>query len=165
MRAPCSGWPEPCGPLRRNSAAETSTCHPVSAARSPRLTELNEEECRGLLSTHGVGRLAVPTEGAPVIVPVNYSIVDDAVVFRTRADSVPAQGRGREVAFEVDRVDDALSQGWSVLVRGRAEAVTDPDSVRRFVERAYSEPWAGGERDLWMRIEPTAVTGRRIDTW
>jgi transcriptional regulator with XRE-family HTH domain len=135
------------------------------AARSPRLTELNEEECRRLLSTHGVGLLAVPTEAAPVVVPVNYSVVDDAVVFRTRADSVPAQGRDREVAFAVDRVDDALSQGWSVLVRGRAEAVTDPDAVRRFAELAYSEPWAGGERDLWMRIELTAVTGRRIDTW
>ena len=111
-----------------------------------------------------MGRLAVPTGAAPVVVPVNYSVVDDAVVFRTRADSASAQGLGREAAFEADRGDDASSQGWSVLVRGRAEAVTGPDAVRRLAERACSEPWAGGERDLWMRIELTTVTGRRIDT-
>ncbi|MFF5497782.1 helix-turn-helix domain-containing protein [Streptomyces aquilus] len=137
------------------------------AARTPRLTELSEQECRRLLSTHGVGRVAVPTGtgAAPVVVPVNYSVVDGALVFRTRQDSVPAQGLDQEVAFEVDRVDDALSQGWSVLVRGRAEAVTDPDAVRHLAERAYSTPWAGEGRDLWMRVELTAVTGRRIDTW
>ncbi|MET8947154.1 pyridoxamine 5'-phosphate oxidase family protein [Streptomyces sp. NPDC004542] len=135
------------------------------AARAPRLSELGGQECRRLLSTHGVGRLAVSTGQAPVVVPVNYSVVDDAIVFRTRPDSVPARGAGHEVAFEVDRVDDALSQGWSVLVRGPATTVTDPDAVRRLAERAHSAPWAGGERDVWVRIEIAAVTGRRIDVW
>ncbi|MET8247677.1 pyridoxamine 5'-phosphate oxidase family protein [Streptomyces sp. NPDC005202] len=133
------------------------------AARAPRLAELSEQECRRLLSTHGVGRLAVPTDSAPVVVPVNYTVVDDAIVVRTRPGTVPAQGLGREVAFEVDRVDDALSQGWSVLVRGPAQDVTDPDAVRRLAERAYSAPWAGGERDVWVRIEASTITGRRID--
>lgn len=135
------------------------------AARAPRLSELGEQECRRLLSTHGVGRLALSTEEAPVVVPVNYSVVDDAIVFRTQPDSVPAQGIGHEVAFEVDRVDDALSQGWSVLVRGPAEPVTDPDAARRLAGLAHSTPWAGGERDFWVRIEIAAVTGRRIDVW
>ena len=135
------------------------------ASRSPRLTELGEEECRRLLSTHGVGRIAVSTEAAPLIVPVNYSVVGDAVVFRTQPGTVSLQGLGREVAFEVDRVDDALSQGWSVVVRGRAETVTDPDAVRHLTEQVFSAPWAGGEREVWVRIDITALTGRRIDTW
>jgi nitroimidazol reductase NimA-like FMN-containing flavoprotein (pyridoxamine 5'-phosphate oxidase superfamily) len=135
------------------------------AAGAPRLTELDEEDCRRLLSTHGVGRIAVSTDAAPVVVPVNYSVVDDTIVFRTQPGTVSLQGLGREVAFEVDRVDDALSQGWSVVVRGIAEEVTDPDAVRRLAEHAYSAPWAGGERDLWVRITTTALTGRRIDTW
>ncbi|MGW1596487.1 helix-turn-helix domain-containing protein [Streptomyces sp. NPDC002343] len=135
------------------------------AARAPRFTELGEEECRRLLSTHGVGRIAVSTDAAPVVVPVNYSVVDDAIVFRTQAGTVSLQGLGREVAFEVDRVDDALSQGWSVVVHGTAEQVTDPDAVRRIAEQAYSAPWAGGERDVWVRVGMTALTGRRIDTW
>lgn len=134
------------------------------AGGAPRLTELDEGDCRRLLSTHGVGRIAVSTDAAPVIVPVNYSVVDDTVVFRTQPGTVSLQGLDREVAFEVDRVDDALSQGWSVVVRGLAEEVTDPDAVSRLTEQAYSAPWAGGERDVWVRITPTALTGRRIDT-
>ncbi|MFF4713332.1 helix-turn-helix domain-containing protein [Streptomyces eurythermus] len=135
------------------------------AARAPRFTELGEEDCRRLLSTHGVGRIAVSTDAAPVVVPVNYSVIDDAIVFRTQAGTASLQGLDRQVAFEVDRVDDALSQGWSVVVHGTAEQVTDPDAVRRLAERAYSAPWAGGERDVWVRIGMSALTGRRIDTW
>ncbi|OXY91727.1 helix-turn-helix domain-containing protein [Streptomyces diastatochromogenes] len=44
-------------------------------------------------------------------------------------------------------------------------AVTDPDEARHLAEHAYSTPWAGGERDLWVRIGPTVFTGRRIDVW
>jgi len=135
---------------------------PGRAARHPEFTELSKQECRKLLATHGVGRIAVPTVSGPVIVPVNYSIVDGAIVFRTGPGMTPAQASGCQVAFEVDRVDDALSQGWSVLVRGHARTVTDPDAVRRLSERAYSTPWAGGERALWVRVDPLSITGRRI---
>ncbi|MFG3659416.1 alcohol dehydrogenase catalytic domain-containing protein [Streptomyces sp. NPDC047706] len=64
----------------------------------------------------------------------------------------------------VDRIDDALSQGWSVLVRGTARAVTEPDEARRLEERAYSMPWVGGRRDVWVRIDPVGITGRRIES-
>src|SRR3546814_5823232 len=50
----------------------------------PHLRDLTPEECRTLLSTHGVGRIAVTTpDGRPAIIPVNYEIVDDDIVFRT----------------------------------------------------------------------------------
>ncbi|MFD0392198.1 helix-turn-helix domain-containing protein [Streptomyces nogalater] len=62
------------------------------AARAPRFTELGEEDCRRLLSTHGVGRIAVSTDAAPVVVPVNYSVIDDAIVFRTQAGTVSSRG-------------------------------------------------------------------------
>ncbi|MFC9129490.1 helix-turn-helix domain-containing protein [Streptomyces sp. NPDC057099] len=132
------------------------------ASRTPRFTELTEAECRSLLSTHGVGRLAVPTDAGPVVIPVNYSVVDGAIVFRTDPGTTPAEAVGQHVAFEVDRIDEAFSEGWSVLARGPARAVTDPDEVARLAEQAYSTPWAGGRRELWLCIEPAAVTGRRI---
>ncbi|MFF5313420.1 helix-turn-helix domain-containing protein [Streptomyces massasporeus] len=132
------------------------------AARTPRFTELTEAECRSLLSTHGVGRLAVPTDSGPVVVPVNYSVVDGGIVFRTEPGTTPAQADGHQVAFEADRIDEAFSEGWSVLVRGPATTVTDPDEVARLEEQAFSTPWAGGPRELWLRVEPVAVTGRRI---
>lgn len=129
----------------------------------PQLRDLGPEECRTLLSTHGVGRIAVSTpDGRPVVVPVNYEVVDDAIVFRTAPDSVAAAAVGREVAFEVDHVDEALSQGWSVLAVGHASVVTDPESVRRLTQHAHTTPWAGGEREMWVSIRPTSLTGRRI---
>ncbi|MER7576671.1 pyridoxamine 5'-phosphate oxidase family protein [Streptomyces sp. NPDC126514] len=132
------------------------------AARTPEFTELSPDECRTLLGTHGVGRIAAPTASGPVVVPVNYSVVDGAIVFRTAAGATPALAAGHEVAFEVDRIDDAFSRGWSVLVRGPARTVTEPDEAHRLAAMSHSGPWAGGERDLWVRVEPQAVTGRRI---
>ncbi|KAB1139860.1 DUF1918 domain-containing protein [Streptomyces luteolifulvus] len=129
----------------------------------PQLRELGPEECRTLLSTHGVGRIAVsPSDGRPAIVPVNYEVIDDEIVFRTAPDSVPAAAVGTEVAFEVDHVDEALSQGWSVLAVGPASVVTQPDVARRLTQRAHTTPWAGGEREMWVSIRPTSLTGRRI---
>ncbi|MER5467719.1 pyridoxamine 5'-phosphate oxidase family protein [Streptomyces sp. NPDC002685] len=134
----------------------------AQAGRAPEFTHLSSAECADLLAQHGVGRLAVSTAEGPVIVPVNYSVIDTAIVFRTAHGATPSLAAGSQVAFEVDRIDDTFSQGWSVLVRGQAQTVTDPGEARRLAERAYSAPWAGGRRDVWVRIEPHAVTGRRI---
>ncbi|WP_031227196.1 pyridoxamine 5'-phosphate oxidase family protein [Streptomyces roseochromogenus] len=134
------------------------------AVREPRLTEMGSGECRALLGSHGVGRLAVSTATGPVIMPVNYSVIDGSIVFRTGLGATPSLAAGQEVALEVDRIDDAFSQGWSVLVRGPARTVTDPRDMRWFTEQAYSTPWAGGERHVWVSIEPHTVTGRRITT-
>jgi hypothetical protein len=128
----------------------------------PQLRELSPEECRTLLSTHGVGRIAVSTSDGPAVVPVNYEVIDDGIAFRTAPDSVPAAAVGTEVAFEVDHVDEAMSQGWSVLVVGPAREVTEPEAVGRLVERAHTEPWAGGHREMWVSIQATRITGRRI---
>ncbi|MEU8591224.1 pyridoxamine 5'-phosphate oxidase family protein [Streptomyces sp. NPDC048664] len=132
------------------------------AGGHPTFAELTTRECHDLLSTHGVGRLAVQTSHGPAIIPLNYAVVGGSVVFRTAPDTVPSQAAGSQVAFEVDRIDAAYSQGWSVLVRGSARTVTDRDEVRRLQEEAYSTPWAGGQRDLWIRIDPESITGRRI---
>ncbi|MFH8800812.1 DUF1918 domain-containing protein [Streptomyces sp. NPDC017936] len=129
----------------------------------PLLRDLAPDECRALLSSHGVGRVAVSgPDGRPAIVPVNYEVVDDTIAFRTAPDSLPAAAVGTEAAFEVDHVDDALSQGWSVLAVGPASVVTDPGVVRALTERAHTTPWAGGAREMWVSIRPTRLTGRRI---
>ncbi|MGW3498032.1 DUF1918 domain-containing protein [Streptomyces sp. NPDC001020] len=129
----------------------------------PRLRDLSPDECRALLSTHGVGRVAVSTPDGPAVVPVNYEVIDDAIVYRTMPDTVPAAAVGMEVAFEVDHVDEAMSRGWSVLVVGTARVVTEPDAVRRLAEHVHTEPWAGGVREMWVSIQPRRLTGRRIE--
>lgn len=133
------------------------------AAEHAELIELDLQECRTRLSTHGIGRLAAHTTEGLIVLPVNYSVIDGTVAFRTAPGAAPAATVGDQVAFEVDQVDEALSQGWSVLVRGRARAVTDPVVVRRLDALAYSRPWVGEHgRDLWVRIDEEGITGRRI---
>ncbi|MFC7261367.1 DUF1918 domain-containing protein [Streptomyces lutosisoli] len=129
----------------------------------PQLRDIGPEECRTLLSTHGVGRIAVSaSDGRPAVVPLNYDVIDDAIVFRTAPNLTPAAAVGTEVAFEVDHLDEALSQGWSVLAVGPASVVTEPDAVRRLTEHAHTTPWPGGEREMWVSIRPAHLTGRRI---
>ncbi|ANS70148.1 DNA-binding protein [Streptomyces lincolnensis] len=135
---------------------------PGQAARHPELVALGGEECRQRLGTHGVGRIAVTTAEGLTILPVNYSVVDGAIAFRTAPGSTLSQVLGKQVAFEVDHIDDALSRGWSVLLRGRARGVLDRDTVRRLRERAYSAPWAGGRRDMWVCIDVVGISGREI---
>ncbi len=131
-------------------------------ARHPVLEKLDPAECRRLIAPGGVGRVVFTTPSGPVALPVNFSVVDGEIVFRTAADSVIAEYARGEVAFEVDHLDEAMSQGWSVLVSGRAERVDDPFDPARLRERAPVEPWAGGRREVYVRIHPVTVTGRRI---
>ncbi|MGW0969302.1 helix-turn-helix domain-containing protein [Streptomyces sp. NPDC002516] len=133
------------------------------AAAHSELIELDPEECRARLSTHGVGRIVLQASDRLLVLPVNYSVVDGSVVFRTAPGSAPAAALGARVAFEVDHIDEALAQGWSVLVQGRARAETRPDATRRLDALAHTRPWAGGaERDLWVRVEEESISGRRI---
>ncbi|TJZ59380.1 DNA-binding protein [Streptomyces piniterrae] len=132
------------------------------AGHHPELLELSTAECRERLSSHGVGRVAVTVEGAPAVFPVNYTVVGDLVGYRTAPGSGPAAAAGHEAALEVDHIDSAFSQGWSVLVIGPAHVVTDLDESRTLEEHAYTAPWVGGGRQQWIVIRPTRITGRRI---
>ncbi|MFI1200797.1 helix-turn-helix domain-containing protein [Streptomyces sp. NPDC020883] len=132
------------------------------AGTHPEVLTLGPAECRELLSTHGIGRVAVTLNDTPAVFPVNYSVIDDVIAYRTQAGSGPAAAAGHEAALEVDHIDDAFSQGWSVLVVGPAEVVTGFYESRKFEEQAYSAPWVGGGRYQWIAIRPTRISGRRI---
>ena len=75
-------------------------------------------------------------------------------------------GRGQHVshaAFEVDSFDRVCRSGWSVLVTGHLEEVSWYQA--RDMERVQAllvEPWAPGERNLWLRLRPSFVTGRIV---
>ncbi|WP_338932795.1 pyridoxamine 5'-phosphate oxidase family protein [Streptomyces netropsis] len=131
-------------------------------ARRPVLEELPSAECREKLASGGVGRVVFTTQEGPEAVPVNFRLVGDAIVFRTAAGGVLAGAVGTGVAFEVDRIDEARSEGWSILARGVAEPVTEPEEQQHLRETADPHPWAGGERDAWVRIPLGDISGRRI---
>jgi transcriptional regulator with XRE-family HTH domain len=131
------------------------------AAAHPKLETLSDGECGRLLAGGGVGRFVFTTDRGPEAVPVNFRIMDGDVVFRVAADSsLAAVSDVEPVSFEVDHVDEAMSAGWSVLVTGRVRRVS-PDEFRR-LEDLGIEPWAGGQRSVYLRIERGGVSGRRI---
>jgi hypothetical protein len=131
-------------------------------SRLPAMEELGEEECRRLIAPGGVGRVVFPTEAGPAALPVNYAVVDGAIVFRTMRGGELDELSGQNVGFEVDRVDEAFSKGWSVLVSGRARRVADPAEVRHLHELVT--PWTGEDSGSCLRIEPYRISGRRIHT-
>ncbi len=128
------------------------------------LEKLTPAECRRLIAPGGVGRLAFGTASGPVVFPVNFAVVADTIVVRTAEGTVIEGHADEPMALEVDRIDEALCQGWSVLVRGQARRVTHPSELWRLREDAVVWPWAGGTREVYVRIAPTRITGRRIET-
>jgi transcriptional regulator with XRE-family HTH domain len=127
-----------------------------------RLFKLAPEECRTLLGEGGVGRVVFSDPRGPVAFPVNYRMAGNDIVFRTaEMSSLRGAGYAARVSFEVDHIDDAMRQGWSVLATGAAHEVVDADELRG-LEGLGVEPWAGEDRPVYLRITPTTVSGRRI---
>lgn len=126
------------------------------------LQVLPRTECLALLATATVGRLGVSIAALPVILPVNYCLHDDAVVIRTipgtKLDAATTQA---VVAFEVDDHDADGTAGWSVLVQGVAEEVTDPaelEGLQALPLRAWAFP--SGEAHRFLRIHTAFISGR-----
>jgi len=131
------------------------------------MEELDENECLRLIGQGGIGRIAYVGRFGPAVLPVNYKLQGGAIVFRT-AENGPLDEDLRtgianadyKVAFEIDSIDLPTRQGWSVLIQGPAHHVTsaEQDAVRE----AGVEPWAPGPRELFVRIVPSRITGRRV---
>lgn len=125
--------------------------------------ELSYDQCLDLLSGGVMGRVALCEPSGPHIVPVNYAVVDDAVVIRTSPYSVlGTYGGNAMLAFEVDHVDYERRHGWSVVARGRGALVQNDDEVAAIRSTWDPTPYAGGNRPLHLRIPWTELTGRRI---
>ena len=127
------------------------------------VSKLMPAECRRLIAPGGVGRIAFGTLSGPVVVPVNFAVLAGTIVIRTAEGTVIDGHADEQVALEVDHIDEALCQGWSVLVRGPAHRVAHPAELRRLQEDAVLWPWPGGEREVYVRIIPRDITGRRIE--
>ncbi|MEO6857315.1 MAG: pyridoxamine 5'-phosphate oxidase family protein [Solirubrobacteraceae bacterium] len=131
------------------------------------LLELDRGECLSLLAANSgrVGRVSVSVPAAPPILrPVNY-VFDretESVVFRSAPDSALHGALGPSAAvFEIDGGDPVERTGWSVIVVGDSEEVTDSAEIDRLDELEL-EPWAPGPKVRWVRVRATSATGRRI---
>jgi nitroimidazol reductase NimA-like FMN-containing flavoprotein (pyridoxamine 5'-phosphate oxidase superfamily) len=128
------------------------------------LRTLSPAECLGLLEAGGVGRIGFAAANGIMMLPVNFALMGKAIIFRTAPDTLLAVYANGQVSFEADHLDEAAREGWSVLVQGRAHIVTDERDVKRLEDRTKLEPWAGGARDVYVRIAPIRISGRCIET-
>jgi nitroimidazol reductase NimA-like FMN-containing flavoprotein (pyridoxamine 5'-phosphate oxidase superfamily) len=123
---------------------------------------LTDEQARWLLAAGEVGRVGITIGALPAIFPVNYRMIDGAIVFRTAPGSkMSAAAEGAVIAFEVDDYQLANRSGWSVLAVGPAEVIEDPDLAAKVAD-AGLKPFADGPRTTIVRIEPIFLSGRRL---
>ncbi len=146
------------GTLAAMSGRETRpggrSAHPLRA--------LSPTECFDRLEPGGIGRVGFASAEGVVMLPVNYAISSKSVIFRTAPDTLLALYADAHLSFEVDDFDYELREGWSVLVQGHAQQVTDEREVRYLEETTRLQPWAAGPRDVYVRIAPIRITGRCI---
>ena len=127
------------------------------------LRELTVDECVELISASVVGRAAICTPSGPHVVPVNFAVDHDSIVFRTTPYSVlGTYGWAGDMAFEVDHIEVEKHQGWSVVAVGRGEMVEDVEEIEEIRWAHEPKPWADGTRPLYVRLRWREITGRRI---
>ncbi|SEG99860.1 hypothetical protein SAMN05444920_114136 [Nonomuraea solani] len=134
------------------------------AMANPTLETLDEAACLRLIEPGGIGRVAFSGSHGPTVLPVNYRMHGGAIVFRTAVGGpmdkdlrTGLEGVDLLIAFQIDNIDEARREGWSVLVQGPAHHVPPEEAADSGVT-----PWAGGERQLCISIIPQRITGRRI---
>lgn len=126
------------------------------------IVELSVAECRDLLMTDTVGRVGFVTPFGPRIVPVNYVLAGDAIEVRTTAYSELARyAPDTRIVFEIDHLDTERRRGWSVVALGECEHVEQPHLERREPDEV-PQPWAGGNRPVWLRLAWEELSGRRV---
>jgi nitroimidazol reductase NimA-like FMN-containing flavoprotein (pyridoxamine 5'-phosphate oxidase superfamily) len=124
-----------------------------------RLTDIASDDCLELLRRCTVGRVAVNQHHiGPLVVPVNYVLDREVIVFRTDEGTKLLLLEEGPVSFQVDGFDHAHATGWSVLARGIAYEADQWE-----VSHLELTPWADGERTHWVRIVIGVLSGRRIE--
>ncbi|WP_284740577.1 pyridoxamine 5'-phosphate oxidase family protein [Amycolatopsis sp. RTGN1] len=125
------------------------------------LREVSTGNCRVLLESVPLGRLAFVHDGLPVIRPVNFTVAEDAIYLRAGRNSWADRISGQPVTFEVDGYDRADRTGWSVIVTGIATLATDIETVAGQLGNDLRS-WAPPPRDRLLRIAIGRIDGRLI---
>lgn len=137
---------------------------PSTSAAPGGFEVLGRDECLWLLGRSNMGRIAFHAQARLTVLPVNYVMVREAIVFRTSESATLAGSEVGSVAFEVDGVallDDTRREAWSVVVEGVLRRVVGAE-LERLEKLPLLEPWAPGPHPAHMRIEPESVSGRRF---
>ncbi len=141
------------------------SCRDGGSAQGPgAFQQLGQQECLELLGTTTVGRVAFSSSAGLQLLPVNFVARDGVIYFRTSSETILAElsDGDDDVAFEVDYHDGMFQFGWSVLVKGTAAAIEEDGELAEALSGRRPAPWAAGSRPLFIRLTPTAISGRRV---
>jgi len=132
--------------------------------RGPDTAEvLDEDQCLALLGSAEVGRVGVVVDGQPLIFPVNHVLEGRSIVMRTDSTRMLSGASLAKVAFEADGFDAGARSGWTVLVEGIGNDVTDAlDATSEHLQAVPVTPWAPGPKARLLRIDVRTITGRRF---
>ncbi|MGF1597940.1 MAG: pyridoxamine 5'-phosphate oxidase family protein [Acidimicrobiales bacterium] len=136
---------------------------PVAIDIISRMGVIDDDRCVELIGSTPVGRVGFLSDGVPLVLPVNHAWWEGAIVFRSlEGKKLAAAAENQQVCFEVDHWNPEDRSGWSVVVRGTACEVTDW-ADREQLENIGLVPWARDAwRTLWVRIEPSSISGRML---
>ena len=125
-----------------------------------RITPLSRPEALKRLSSVSLGRIVFTYQALPDIRPVNHLLDNDHLIIRSHMGTAAVsaiEGLVTVVAYEADDIDPVTHLGWSVIVKGIAELVRDPEEIRRY--QRLLRPWVLEHMDYVIRIKPEIVTG------
>jgi nitroimidazol reductase NimA-like FMN-containing flavoprotein (pyridoxamine 5'-phosphate oxidase superfamily) len=140
--------------------------------RHPERELKNRETMIAMLERSPVGRMAtVNQKGFPVIKPVNFVFLEGKIYLHTstKGEKVEDTHRGSPVCFEVDdpiayvvASTSACQASYcyrSILIKGKAAFVEDPDKKMKILERMMEkyQPERNGTEISKEILEKTAV--------
>jgi hypothetical protein len=126
------------------------------------LETLDADECRRLLGTANVGRVGLVVGELAYVLPVNFTVAAQLIVFRTaKGSTFDRLARNRSLTFEIDHVDPGFHAGWSVMVIGWGFGLEDQLSAD-VLQALQLRPWGMGSAPGWIGIRVDELTGRRI---
>jgi nitroimidazol reductase NimA-like FMN-containing flavoprotein (pyridoxamine 5'-phosphate oxidase superfamily) len=123
--------------------------------------ELDRTQCGQLLGTVGVGRVVLSVGCIPFAMPVNIGLLDGDVIFAADGGSkLTPSVYGQVVSVQADDIDPVSHEGWSVVVTGIAQPLTD--LAKNDSAAPLLRTWAAGPDPLLVRVPSTLISGRRL---
>lgn len=120
---------------------------------------LSTEECWDLLRRDELGRLAFRMTDEVHLVPINYAVHGERILFRTaEGDKLLGITLNPEVVFEIDSHDDVSAH--SVIVRGVARRLEE-DEEHEF--DGVLPSWLSTPKYNLVEITPTEISGRAFE--
>jgi nitroimidazol reductase NimA-like FMN-containing flavoprotein (pyridoxamine 5'-phosphate oxidase superfamily) len=126
------------------------------------LAVLDRDTCLELLRTHHVGRIGLSVGALPVVMPVNYALAGERLVVCSEPGvKLEAARKGVIACLEIDDFDTMTHAGWSVLVTGRLDEMTDANEIKRAQHLPLS-PWVPMSDPHYMSLSTELISGRSL---